>query len=377
MKKININKILEMVLSFSLGTVMMTQVGTLFSNITTPVFEMLLLAGFTTGGYFGLQQGKKVIANKYPEIAEILKSFLDFESFSDKEDIEVKPLNIIQKHTELKETEADAVKDYYATIGHYLYKNNLTLLNNNAIIEINLFLNFITNNNYFENERFKDKIIGLVLNKICFYLNEKEKMNISEEEKSNFVLGDVFQVMDRCFFIKDDLKSKILLEYFIFYRNKNEKMYEDKNVFNAKCVYNFNHKEKIYEAIIECITEENIFDEFGDCSKINWDFSSLAAVVTTILDSCDDDILGYENRQDAIYDVVFDFIYNAGCYALLNNKNNVGNQELIGTLKNWNSDFSYSEKLEIINELSSKEESKKHHHKILKLKKPTKKANVE
>jgi len=377
MKKITINKILEMVLSFSLGTVMMTQVGTLFSNITTPVFEMLLLAGFTTGGYFGLQQGKKVIANKYPEIAEILKSFLDFESFSDKEDVEVKPLNIIQKNKELKETEIDAVKDYYATIGHYLYKNNLTLLNNNAIIEINLFLNFITNNNYFENERFRDKIIGLILNQICLYLNEKKKTNISEEEKSNFVLGDVFQVMDRCFFIKDDLKSKILLEYFVFYRNKNEKMYEDKNVFNAKCVYDFNHKEKIYEAIIECITEENIFDEFGDCSKINWDFSSLAAVVTTILDSCDDDILGYENRQDAIYDVVFDFIYNAGCYALLNNKYNVGNQELIGTLKNWNSDFSYSEKLEIINQLSSKEESKKHHHKILKLKKSTKKANVE
>ena len=89
-----------------------------------------------------------------------------------------------------------------------------------------------------------------------------------------------------------------------------------------------------YRHLIDAYRDNHIFDELGDMNILDWDYMFLRTVIKTIIESQRERLLT-EVLDYSDFWMTSDFIFNSITYALVNNRREVGQKEILSTFKNW------------------------------------------
>lgn len=219
----------------------------------------------------------------------------------------------------------------------------------NDFDQINDFL-YLINSNYYEKivgnrQRYcREELIDKIVNQVGFYLVRKGK--------SSFTRKDVFNILSNCYFIKDELKEEIYQEFIAsevsFGRwtghgieNRNVDIMDEDAFLKEKKkelplmpsfdIGSIEDYKKIIQGIISIDT---YLSKFGDISQLEWDMESLQEFFSIMLKDHRSELLAYDSKFSN-FEVASSFIYNAMCYAVVNNREEVGLREMLYTLKNW------------------------------------------
>lgn len=217
------------------------------------------------------------------------------------------------------------------------------------LMKINQFI-YLVNCNYYEKINTlrptltRENLVQRLVKAISVYLNE--------QHQSTFDDKDVPNILKRCFFIPEDLQAEISKEFkqskvkilsktdYAIIRNDTKgdaSEYMAKKEEETKDLYlDFDLNDIMsYRGLIDSIEKsEKFMDmELGDPRTLTWDFEFLMTTMQTIGNGQRErlqQINGYSN-----FWMVFDFIYEATTYALVNNRTQVGRKEILSTFKYW------------------------------------------
>ena len=90
-----------------------------------------------------------------------------------------------------------------------------------------------------------------------------------------------------------------------------------------------------YEKIIQgLISADSYLEQFGDVNQLEWDMESLKNFLCILLKDHRSELIAYDSSQSS-FDIASSFIYNAMCYAVVNQKHSIGPFEMLHTLRNW------------------------------------------
>lgn len=223
-------------------------------------------------------------------------------------------------------------------------------LEHNDFDQINDFL-YLINANYYDKitkiipQYCREEIIDKVVNQIGLYLEEKNK--------SSFTRDDVLNILNSCYFIKDDLKKEIYQEFISSevsfaggwighgIKNRNvdildEDAFFEQKKYEASVEIGFDIESvDDYKKIIQgIIAADDYLKKFGDVSELDWDLEALKDFLCILLKDHRSDLITYDSNM-SIFDIACSYIYNAMCYAVVNEKNGVGLEEMLHTLKSW------------------------------------------
>ena len=256
------------------------------------------------------------------------------------------------------------------------------------IMHINQFL-YLINANYYDeiHKQFpsidREDLIRKIVEQISNYLNISNRLAFDEE--------DAKKVLDYCIFINRDLKEQIFKEF----KKSKVKLLEtyDYQIIRkdtetmADYIAKFNQEKdatwfdaddiKHYEAIIANYEKQEYWQEEGYPSPENlkWDLEFLRTIIKTIIRDHRQE-LRKTNSEYTNLNLAGNYIFNAMAYAVLNNKKEVGQTELLNTFKNWNY-LPFEMKLDTINTIFDENEISYDEHplgiKKSKDKKPTQK----
>ncbi len=216
------------------------------------------------------------------------------------------------------------------------------------IMHINQFI-YMINANYFDeiNRQFpsldREDVIRKLIEQISNYLNASQRMKFDET--------DAKTVLEYCLFIKPDMKEQIFKEFkkskvkfkgtynFEIIRKDTETVSEYIEKFDEERKATWFDVDNVedYDSIISNFESQDYWQEEGFPSPENliWDMAFLMIIVKTIVKHNRSE-LRKQNEEYTNLSLAADYIYNAMLYAVLNNKKEVGQTELLNTFKNWN-----------------------------------------
>lgn len=229
-------------------------------------------------------------------------------------------------------------------------KNEFSIsLDSNDANQINDLL-YLINANYYEKivgtrqPYCREEIIDKVVNQVGLYFVLKGN--------SDFTRKDVFCILKNCYFIKDELKKEIYEEFissevsfgrFISHCIENRNVdIMDKDAFIEEKkkelssmpsfdIFSLDSYEKIIQGLISA---DSYLEQFGDVNQLEWDMESLKNFLCILLKDHRSELIAYDSSQSS-FDIASSFIYNAMCYAVVNQKQSIGPFEMLHTLRNW------------------------------------------
>ncbi len=262
------------------------------------------------------------------------------------------------------------------------------------IMHINQFL-YLINANYFSeiSKQFpsmdREDVIRRLVEHISNYLNISGRLTFDET--------DAKKALDYCLFINPDLKKQIYKEFkkskvkimgthdFEIIRKDSDSMEEYLAKFSEEKESTRFDADNIkhYEDIIESYKGQDYWQEKGLSSPedLEWDVEFLRTVIKTIIRDHRQE-LRKQNPQYTNLNLACSYIYNVMLYAVLNNRKEVGQTEMLNTFKNW-SYLPFDMKIDTINTIFDENEisydehplgikanrNKKHPQKIINFKK--------
>ena len=229
-------------------------------------------------------------------------------------------------------------------------KNEFSIsLDSNDANQINDLL-YLINANYYEKivgtrqPYCREEIIDKVVNQVGLYFVLKGN--------SGFTRKDVFCILKNCYFIKDELKKEIYEEFissevsfgrFISHCIENRNVdIMDKDAFIEEKkkelssmpsfdIFSLDSYEKIIQGLISA---DSYLEQFGNVNQLEWDMESLKNFLCILLKDHRSELIAYDSSQSS-FDIASSFIYNAMCYAVVNQKQSIGPFEMLHTLRNW------------------------------------------
>lgn len=219
----------------------------------------------------------------------------------------------------------------------------------NDFDQINDFL-YLINANYYEKivstlpQYCREEIIDKIVNQAGLYLEGKDK--------SSFNRKDVLNILNNCYFIKDGLKKEIYQEFiasevsFIGWighgiENRNVDILktdtfleQKKKELSQRPVFDIESVDEYKRMIQMMIAKDDYLEQFGDVSELEWDIDSLKEFVCIMLKEHRKEIISYDDKLSN-FEIAASYIYNAMCYAVVNQRKEVGPKEFFHTLKNW------------------------------------------
>lgn len=280
----------------------------------------------------------------------------------------VRKLN--EKWHEKEEKRLKSVRQSFAMMAEYLYekdkiigktttnfyskvedmKNEFSIsLDSNDVNQINDLL-YLINANYYEKivgsrqQYCREEIIDKVVNQVGLYFVLKGS--------SGFTRKDVLCILNNCYFIKDELKKEIYEEFIssevsfgkwishgISNRNvdimdKDDFLEEKMKELSPMPGFDISSIGSYEEIIQGLISADSYLEQFGDVNQLEWDMESLKNFLCILLKDHRSELIAYDSSQSN-FDIASSFIYNAMCYAVVNQKQSVGPLEMLHTLKNW------------------------------------------
>lgn len=220
----------------------------------------------------------------------------------------------------------------------------------NLIYSINQFL-YLINCNYYEKitpnkENFdREDLMNHVLSQISFYLVENNLTSFNPEIAQ--------KVLETDFLVKPELKKEIYEEFtssrvtskdYDGYHIKRNDTVAD--IYCYQILKNQEGGDKYmgfdiddgndYYNIIKSLEQSKYFLEnnLGDSRNLDWDIDFLRTIIKTIIRDHRQELKKTIPDFQAI-SLASSFIYNAMVYATVNNREQVHQEELINTFKNW------------------------------------------
>lgn len=328
------DKIIQMISSFGISFGALTILGIPFINNPYFIFGAL---GVSVAATPVVYLGVKKINEKWQEKEEKRLRCVR-QTFSSLAEDRYEKDKIIGKTT----------TNFYSKLDDMKKEFNI-FLENNDFDQINDLL-YLINANYYEKivslmpGYCREEIIDKVVNQIGLYFVGKGQ--------SGFHRKDLLNILNNCYFIKDEIKKEIYDEFISSevsfgkwishgIRNRNVDIMDEDAFYAEKKKelpsmpgFDIESTENYKKIIQGIISMDTYLGQFGDISQLEWDMESLQEFFSIMLKDHRSEIVAY-NSQLSNFDIACSFIHNAMCYAVVNNKTEVGPREMLQTLKNW------------------------------------------
>ena len=240
-------------------------------------------------------------------------------------------------------------------------------IDDNEQMNINQFL-YLINANYYDEiaKKFPDlnreEVIRRLITLILLHLEHNNKKTFDEK--------DAKEVLDRCLFIKQDLKEEIYKE---FKKSKvkcgNQKFYEiirkdttasiesyqklrETDEKNQAPDFDIEDLNQVY-SLIGCYANNEDMQELGN-TFLDWDYDFLRKILVLISTKYRQELVKEYGQEYNNLNLAGTFIYNALSYAVVNNREMVGYKEMINAFKNWDY-IPFNLQLDILDDLFEQE----------------------
>ena len=241
-------------------------------------------------------------------------------------------------------------------------------IDDNEQMNINQFL-YLINANYYDEiaKKFpdlnKEEVIRRLITLILLHLEHNNKKTFDEK--------DAKEVLDRCLFIKQDLKEEIYKE---FKKSKvkfgKQKFYEiirkdttasiesyqklrETDEKNQAPDFDIEDLNQVY-SLIGCYANNEDMQELGN-TFLDWDYDFLRKILVLISTKYRQELVKEYGQEYNNLNLAGTFIYNALSYAVVNNREMVGYKEMINCFKGWNY-IPFNLQLDILDDLFEQEE---------------------
>ena len=240
-------------------------------------------------------------------------------------------------------------------------------IDDNEQMNINQFL-YLINANYYDEiaKKFPDlnreEVIRRLITLILLHLEHNNKKTFDEK--------DAKEVLDRCLFIKQDLKEEIYKE---FKKSKvkcgKQKFYE---IIRKDTTASIESYQKLREtdekiqapdfdiedlnqvySLIGCYANNEDMQELGN-TFLDWDYDFLRKILVLISTKYRQELVKEYGQEYNNLNLAGTFIYNALSYAVVNNREMVGYKEMINCFKGWNY-IPFKLQLDILDDLFEQE----------------------
>lgn len=104
-----------------------------------------------------------------------------------------------------------------------------------------------------------------------------------------------------------------------------------------------------YQFILDYLSADGFFNDFGNPELLSWDFEFMSQVGDIINRLYGDKITKSTNDGTTILATL---VSEAGIYALVNDKNEVGATEIMNSIKNWTQYLNFNEKANVFNAIN-------------------------
>ena len=240
-------------------------------------------------------------------------------------------------------------------------------IDDNEQMNINQFL-YLINANYYDEiaKKFPDlnreEVIRRLITLILLHLEHNNKKTFDEK--------DAKEVLDRCLFIKQDLKEEIYKE---FKKSKvkfgKQKFYEiirkdttasiesyqklrETDEKNQAPDFDIEDLNQVY-SLIGCYVNNEDMQELGN-TFLDWDYDFLRKILVLISTKYRQELVKEYGQEYNNLNLAGTFIYNALSYAVVNNREMVGYKEMINCFKGWNY-IPFNLQLDILDDLFEQE----------------------
>ena len=238
------------------------------------------------------------------------------------------------------------------------------------IMNINQFI-YLINSNYYEeiskiNKNIsRERLVKKLVAAISTYLNDTERDIFNEIDAKKvlyyvtIIPEDIKQEIAKEFkkskttingettyeIIRKDIQSSIS-EY------KKRKEMEDDGFYYGFDIEDIND----YYQLIQCYTNDQYYVEFSSNNpkNLDWDINFLRKIIKTMVKNHQEE-MKCQVKDYTVFHLTSSFIDNALMYAMLNNKSEVGQEEMLNTFKNWNY-VPFNIRLSTINRLFEEDE---------------------
>ena len=240
-------------------------------------------------------------------------------------------------------------------------------IDDNEQMNINQFL-YLINANYYDEiaKKFPDlnreEVIRRLITLILLHLEHNNKKTFDEK--------DAKEVLDRCIFIKQELKEEIYKE---FKKSKvkfgKQKFYEiirkdttasiesyqklrETDEKNQAPDFDIEDLNQVY-SLIGCYANNEDMQELGN-TFLDWDYDFLRKILVLISTKYRQELVKEYGQEYNNLNLAGTFIYNALSYAVVNNREMVGYKEMINCFKGWNY-IPFNLQLDILDDLFEQE----------------------
>ena len=240
-------------------------------------------------------------------------------------------------------------------------------IDDNEQMNINQFL-YLINANYYDEiaKKFPDlnreEVIRRLITLILLHLEHNNKKTFDEK--------DAKEVLDRCLFIKQDLKEEIYKE---FKKSKvkfgKQKFYEiirkdttasiasyqklrETDEKNQAPDFDIEDLNQVY-SLIGCYANNEDMQELGN-TFLDWDYDFLRKILVLISTKYRQELVKEYGQEYNNLNLAGTFIYNALSYTVVNNREMVGYKEMINCFKGWNY-IPFNLQLDILDDLFEQE----------------------
>lgn len=324
---------------FSVSTIIATcfmVFGACELNLFLAVFSLLL--GMPTT-YIGLTALRNRVHTKFVRdmhmFEQLQRGFEDIKEAEMNNQKEVTPTTaMFYSFIERKDPEGKITDENYNPINSFLFMINenyyekiavKTYANISRTTLIEMFIQIIKTELQ-DGEIFDEVVAEDVINR-AFFVSDKVKQEMIEEFRKSktkiFTKEPLYQIISS----KVSMKHiKDILDTSSTKTTKSDRNYDSLG-FD---IYNVKDYEELLIGMSE--SEDN---QYGDLTAPNWDLETFKEVICLI------DQL-YTEQLSELYDyydidkLAASLLYNTAVYAVLNKKENVGIQEILNTMKNWN-----------------------------------------
>lgn len=218
------------------------------------------------------------------------------------------------------------------------------------MISLNKLL-FLVNANYFD--RISEYLPSLTREKIIDHIIKQAVIYYRNTDRRKFDETDAEKIISYCLLIKPELKkeisqefkdSKVKLGNMIDYAiERKDKPYDEGSYLfinrsldsNDSFGYNFDitSESDLHTLIVSACDSEH-YKEYGNPHTLDWDMDFLKRILTLIAANHRQELIEIHPDYSNLA-LASSYITNAITYALVNNRQEVGQRELLSTFKNW------------------------------------------
>ena len=210
---------------------------------------------------------------------------------------------------------------------------------------------YLINLNYFE--KISKTLPSITREKLINHIIDQTVIYYKRTAKKTFDENDAKEIIDYCLLIKPEIKEEIISEF----KSSKVKIANEKDYAIAKhgsttlyelglfeefttkqeeqSGYNFDiTSQNDLHTLIVGASDQEYYKQFGNAHELDWDMDFLKRILVLIAANYRQELIEYHNDYSNLA-LATSLITNSITYALVNNRSEVGQREILSSFKNW------------------------------------------